>query len=342
MADKAERADDQFSALQGSVLADVVVLTAAPALADDGHPGLFWGHSRAQAAAVATKLSVAAHRPLRRATPRHGFTLIELLVVISIIALLIALLLPALQQARAVAQQAVCTNNMHQITIALNAYATDSNDTACPAGWFWGTNPSPPARLGYSSGNWIAVPSDTVLLGQYTDATDFSKPRLFGHNMPNNSPWRCPNVIDSYYGKGWTSYGLASTYATKPPSPVGWPTIQSPYAGPTGWEGEWNLSQVQSPSSMVAFMECITGNSGRVYPAAEGYAGTTGSGDHNNPPTEAQGYVHTIHHPNNTTNVSFLDGHVQSLVNKLQYMPPHAGYLGLNWAVNQHIITFTR
>ncbi|MFW6039436.1 MAG: type II secretion system protein [bacterium] len=54
-----------------------------------------------------------------------GFTLVELLVVISIIALLIALLLPALQNARRVAKQVQCGNNVRQIGLGLEVYASE-------------------------------------------------------------------------------------------------------------------------------------------------------------------------------------------------------------------------
>jgi prepilin-type N-terminal cleavage/methylation domain-containing protein len=62
-----------------------------------------------------------------------GFTLVELLVVIAILGVMIGLLLPAIQAAREAARKTACSNNLHQIGIALSAYA--AGNKAFPPGY---------------------------------------------------------------------------------------------------------------------------------------------------------------------------------------------------------------
>jgi prepilin-type N-terminal cleavage/methylation domain-containing protein/prepilin-type processing-associated H-X9-DG protein len=83
---------------------------------------------------------------------KKGFTLIELLVVIAIIAILAALLLPALSTAKARAKSIECLNNVKQLQLAWQMYAGDNNDTTPPNQYVY------EASVGGSSslpGSWV-------------------------------------------------------------------------------------------------------------------------------------------------------------------------------------------
>jgi len=118
--------------------------------------------------------------PARLRKVQAGFTLIELLVVIAIIAILAALLLPALSRAKGSAQRVACVNNLRQLRLALGLYANDHEGQLPPRAFF--TNRWP-AQLQphYTDVSLLRCPADSeaIKAGSATNALADIAPRSY-------------------------------------------------------------------------------------------------------------------------------------------------------------------
>ncbi len=180
---------------------------------------------------------------------RNGFTLIELLVVVAIIAMLVAMLLPALGAARAKGQQTRCGNRLHQSGIAMQMYAGDNHDYIfLYSSWSPATyemswmmvlyNDTYGTMLKDKAGLYLSDPNAAVCPTQLPNKFD-SKNYVYGVDLSTNTP-ESPLVSKvvsvnggnpTYYFRSVTQTAspdhtilLADTVLANPTSPVdyGW------------------------------------------------------------------------------------------------------------------------
>lgn len=142
---------------------------------------------------------------------RRGFTLIELLVVVAILAVLVSILLPALNGARQQAKSTACLANMRSLGLAVHLYVQDNNDRFPSFGYVHGGESDPEKswittlahEYGQSGGDTSGSGAGTHLRSAVKDirrcpsdrSVYFEQPRLFG----SAKLWRLTSYASNYF-----------------------------------------------------------------------------------------------------------------------------------------------
>lgn len=129
---------------------------------------------------------------------RRAFSLIELLVVVSIIALILAILLPALSGARQTSRAALCLSRLRALGAGWHMYADDNNDIAVPGRMFNRAGGLSNPLNWYDVGNGMSYrPRWIATMGKYVGIYAHDRPRVDVDRLKYDSPaYQCPAAPD--------------------------------------------------------------------------------------------------------------------------------------------------
>jgi prepilin-type N-terminal cleavage/methylation domain-containing protein len=191
---------------------------------------------------------------LSRNIGKPGFTLIELLVVIAIIAILVGLLLPAVQKVREAANLVSCKNNLKQIGLAMHAYH-DAQGTF-PAGYHDATAwPQFDNGPGWGWGAYL-LPylEQTNLYNQINFTVDVGDPTMTTVIASKLKAFQCPS--DQQLGTFTISTNPLCVNENPPPAAASWILAQGNYVACNGNDG---VDCFCSPPHTGAFLRAIKG-----------------------------------------------------------------------------------
>jgi len=152
---------------------------------------------------------------------RRGFTLIEVLVVVSIIALLAAILMPAIGAASRAAKLGHCQSNVGQILPAFDAYRLNNRDLY-PGGLYHGAAITEHNLFGKQGGAGDATPEADRVLNEYHQVLDIAQcPLDNGTHSKEEPEWDTYDDTDEYQFTKFAYDGFSYAYPTRTPEEIG-------------------------------------------------------------------------------------------------------------------------